>query len=207
MLTIWGRPNSINVQKVMWTVGELGLPHERIDAGMAFGLNKEPWYLAMNPNGLVPVMKDGDLALYESNVIVRYLALKYGKGSLSPVDLAERAKAEIWMEFSQGELGAALYPPFVNLIRTPKEKRDEAAIAQGAKRLGELFAQVETQLKGRSYLTGDHLTIADLALAPSIYRWLHLPQIERPHYPLIAAYHARLAERPAFRQHVMLPLT
>lgn len=207
MLNIWGRPNSINVQKVMWTVGELGLMHDRIDVGGKFGLNDEPWFRAMNPNGLVPVIDDDGLVLYESNVIVRYLALKHDKGGLTPADLGERAKAEIWMDWSRGELAEALFGPFFQLIRTPPEKRNQQIISDGAARLARLFALVEAQLEGKAYLCGDTLTIADIAVGPAVYRWLALPEIERPALANIAAYYARLSERAAFSQHVMLPLT
>src|SRR4029450_3728848 len=87
MIKIWGRNTSVNVQKVMWAVGELGLPHERIYCGGPFGKTREPAYLAMNPNGLVPTLEDGDFLLWESNSIVRYLAARYGAGTLEPKDL------------------------------------------------------------------------------------------------------------------------
>src|SRR5260370_34959428 len=93
MIKIWGRNTSVNVQKVMWAVGELDLPHERIDVGGSFGKNNEPAYLAMNPNGLVPTLEEDDFLLWESNAVVRYLASKYGAGSLEPADLRDRPRA------------------------------------------------------------------------------------------------------------------
>ena len=94
MIKIWGRNTSSNVQKAMWAVGELGLEHTRIDVGGAFGKNKEPAYLAMNPNGLVPTLEEDDgFTLWESNSIVRYLAGKHDKaGVLEPKD-AHAARA------------------------------------------------------------------------------------------------------------------
>jgi glutathione S-transferase len=74
MLKIWGRANSINDQKVLWCCGELGLQYDRIDAGNEFGVTKTPQYRVLNPNGLVPTIEDGDFQLWESNIIVRYLA-------------------------------------------------------------------------------------------------------------------------------------
>src|SRR6266849_7004952 len=128
MIKIWGRNTSVNVQKVMWAVGELELPHERIDVGGAFGKNKEPAYLAMNPNGLVPTLEEDGFLLWESNAIVRYLAAKYGAGSLEPAELRVRASASRWMDWQLTVCAPAIQPLFWALIRTPPEKRDPAAI-------------------------------------------------------------------------------
>src|SRR3712207_3006566 len=94
MLRVWGRTNSINVQKVMWTVTELGLEHERIDAGGAFGGLDTAAYWALNPNRRIPTVEDdgGGVVVWESNAIVRYLAARYGAGSLWPEDPAARAR-------------------------------------------------------------------------------------------------------------------
>src|SRR3972149_9612907 len=126
MLKIWGRKNSSNVQKVMWTVGELGLPHEHVEVGGAFGGNREPSYLAMNPNGLVPTIRDGDLVLWESNAIVRYLSGKYGAGTLAPSDAAVRGRADQWMDWQLFTVNALMVTGYWGLVRTPPEKRVHA---------------------------------------------------------------------------------
>ncbi|MGZ5845559.1 MAG: glutathione S-transferase family protein, partial [Xanthobacteraceae bacterium] len=131
MIKIWGRNTSVNVQKVMWALGELGVPHERIDVGGSFGKNNEPAYLAMNPNGLVPTLEEDGFLLWESNSIVRYLAAKFGAGSLEPADLRARARASSWMDWQISVAAPALTPVFWGLIRTPPEKRDAAAIEAG----------------------------------------------------------------------------
>src|SRR6266550_8966712 len=131
MIKIWGRNTSVNVQKVMWAVGELGLPHERIDVGGSFGKNREPAYLAMNPNGLVPTLEEDGFLLWESNSIVRYLAAKYGVGTLEPADFQARARASSWMDWQLTVAAPALTPVFWGLIRTPADKRDHAAIEAG----------------------------------------------------------------------------
>src|ERR687888_713936 len=132
MLKVWGRKNSSNVQKVMWAVGELGLAHERIDIGGPFGKNREPAYLAMNPNGLVPTLEEDDgFLLWESNTIVRYLAAKHEAAVLEPADLQTRALASKWMDWQLTVMGPAITPVFWGLIRTPPEKRDHAAIDAG----------------------------------------------------------------------------
>src|SRR5215510_7234273 len=130
MIKIWGRNTSVNVQKVMWAVGELELPHERIDVGGAFGKNDEPAYLAMNPNGLVPTLEEDGFVLWESNAIVRYLAAKYGAGKLEPADLRERASAGRWMDWQLSVCAPAIHGLFWGLIRTPPEKRDHAHIEE-----------------------------------------------------------------------------
>src|SRR6185503_3524707 len=116
MLKVWGRKNSSNVQKVMWAVGELGLAHERIDIGGPFGGNREPAYLALNPNGLVPTVEDGDLVLWESNSIVRHLASRHGAGTLEPADPATRALASQWMDWQLSVASPAIGPAFMGLI-------------------------------------------------------------------------------------------
>ena len=206
MLKIWGRCNSINVQKVMWTVGELGLAHERIEAGMAFGQVGEPWYRAMNPNGQVPTIDDDGVVLWESNVIVRYLAAKHAGGGLMPQGHADRARAEMWMDWQQNVVMPGLGPVFLGLVRTPSGKRDMAAIRAGEKSVAAALAILDRHLAGRSYIAADRMTVADIPLGAAAYRWYHLP-IERPELPALRAWYERLAARPAFREHVMLPLT
>ena len=134
MIKIWGRNTSSNVQKVMWAIGEIGLPHERIDVGGSFGKNREPAYLAMNPNGLVPTLEEEDgFLLWESNSIVRYLAAKYKSTILEPADLRNARARQKWMDWQLSVCGPAITPVFWGLIRTPPEKRDHAAIEAGKK--------------------------------------------------------------------------
>ena len=135
MIKVWGRNTSSNVQKVMWAIGEIGLPHQRIDIGGPFGKNHEPAYLAMNPNGLVPTLEEEDgFLLWESNSIVRYLAAKHKERMLEPADLRKRALASKWMDWQLGVAGPAIFGCFWGLIRTPPEKRDHAAIEESKKK-------------------------------------------------------------------------
>jgi glutathione S-transferase len=148
MLTIWGRTTSGNVQKVMWAVGELGLVHERIDAGQKFGRLDTPEFGRLNPNRRIPTIEDGDVVLWESNVIVRYLAARYGAGKLWPEDPAVRGVADQWMDWQQTALSPDMRTVFWGLVRTPVEKRDGAAIAAAVQRLKELWAMLDAWLKG-----------------------------------------------------------
>ena len=206
MLKIWGRPNSVNVQKVMWCVAELGLDHERIDAGMQFGLNDQDWYRAMNPNGLIPVIDDGGLVLWESNAIVRYLAATYGAGTLCPAAAAERATADQWMDWQATTLGVPMGPVFMGLIRTPAAQRDMGAIDAATVDCNRLFGLLDQHLDGRTYMLGDNLTMADIPIGAMTYRWYGL-DVPHADHPNLRAWYDRLATRPTFQEHVMIPLS
>lgn len=206
MLKIWGRTNSINVQKVMWTVAELDLKHERVDAGLQHGVVNDPWYREMNPNGRVPVIDDGGFVLWESNAIVRYLAAKHSAGRLHPIDLHAHADADRWMDWATSTVAPVMTPLFWGLIRTAPEKRDMTAIAGHAKGMEALAAILDRRLEGKQFICGDELTMGDVPLGCFVYRWYALP-IEHPALPHLRAWYERLAQRPGFAQHVMLPLT
>lgn len=206
MLKVWGRTNSINVQKAMWTVAELGLPHERIDAGGRFGLVGEDWFKRMNPNSRVPVIDDDGFVLWESHAIVRYLAAKHAPGTLWPTDLKERALAEKWMDWAQSMLGGALFQVFFPLIRQPAAQRNPAQIQQGIAGCIPLYGILDQALAGQEWLVGGRLTIAELGVGPFVHRWMALP-IQRPAMANLDAWYRRLMDRPAFREQVALPLS
>ncbi len=206
MLKVWGRNNSINVQKVMWTVAELGLEHERIDVGGRFGGLDTPEYGALNPNRLVPVIEDGDAVVWESNAIVRYLAARYGADGLWPADPARRAQADMWMDWMITSLQPDMTVVFWGLVRTPPEQRDTARIESAAERLGRIFAILDDHLAGHPFVAGDDLTMGDIPVGAACYRYHALP-IKRPGLPNLEFWYARLQERKPFRNHVMIPLT
>jgi glutathione S-transferase len=201
MLKIWGRVNSSNVQKVLWAADEAGAKYERIDAGGAFGVVREPKYLAMNPNGLVPTVEDGDLVLWESNTIVRYIAARYGKGSLWIENPGKRAAAEKWMDWGF-TLGASNGPLFLGYVRTPPEKRDAAALEASRLKAIEAWGIVERQVASQPWLAGRDFTIADIALGVFVHRWHQFP-IDRGNLPNLAAYYERLKARPIYSRHVV----
>ncbi|MGE5778726.1 MAG: glutathione S-transferase family protein [Hyphomicrobiales bacterium] len=202
MIKIWGRNTSVNVQKVMWAVGELGLPHERIDVGGPFGKNNEPAYLAMNPNGLVPTLEEDGFVLWESNAIVRYLAAKYGAGTLEPADLRLRARASSWMDWQLTVAAPALTPVFWGLVRTPPEKRDQAAIEAGKIKTIAAMKIVDAQLANSAFLAGDTLSVGDIPAALMAYRFRRLVP-ERPALEHLERWFAAIEQRPAFKQHVL----
>ena len=206
MLKIWGRPNSINVQKVMWTVAELGLEFERVDVGGPFGGLGDPAYLRLNPHGLIPTIEDGDAVVWESNAIVRYLAARYGQGGLWDDDPARRARSDGWMDWQATIVSPQLSIVLFNLIRLPEPERDLKAASKATDALNRVMGVLDDWLDGKAYVAGDGLGIGDIAVGAAVYRYLNLP-IERPERPAVRAYFERLAERPAFAAHVMLPLT
>jgi glutathione S-transferase len=205
MLRIWGRVNSVNVKKAMWCVAELGLPHERIDAGMQFGVVNTPEYRRMNPTGLVPTIDDDGFTLWESHTIVRYLCAKHSLGKLCPAELRARADAERWMDWAV-TFQAAMRNVFWGLIRTPPEKRDAAAIEEGRKKTLALLPILEQTLARQPYVAGKDLTMGDIPIGAEMQRYVRVP-IERPSFPAVDAWFARLLKRPAFAKHVDLPLT
>ncbi|MBI3375845.1 MAG: glutathione S-transferase [Betaproteobacteria bacterium] len=205
MIKLWGRVNSVNVKKALWTLEELGLPYERVDAGMAFGVVNTPEYRRMNPMGLVPTIDDDGFVLWESNSIVRYLAAKYAAGSIWPTDLKQRADADRWMDWAMS-FQAAFRTVFWGLIRTPPEKRDMTAIEEGRKKCVDLASMLDAQLAGRQFVAGNAFTMGDIPIGCHFHLWLSLP-IERPAHPNLQAWFQRLSERPAYRKIVLIPLS
>jgi glutathione S-transferase len=206
MLRIWGRTNSFNVQKVMWTVDELELAHERIDAGGAFGKLDTAAYGNINPNRRIPTVEDGQLTLWESNAIVRYLAAKYGSAALWPEDPGIRSLADRWMDWQITTLQPQLHIAFWGLIRTPEAERDVAAIAAAAAALGPIWQLLDDHLKSRRFVAGAELTMGDIPLGCAYWRYRNLP-LDRPSLPNVEHWYANLEERPAYRNNVMLPVT
>ncbi|MFP9459278.1 glutathione S-transferase family protein [Pectobacterium brasiliense] len=205
MITIWGRDNSTNVKKVLWCAEELALPYQHIVAGGQFGLNHEADYLAMNPNGLIPCLRDDDLVLWESNTIVRYLAAQYGQDSLYLADPGKRAGAEKWMDWATS-LDFSFGPVFVNIVRTPPEKRDTALVQKGIAECERLFDIVDTVLANQPWLSGDQFGVGDIPLGCIAYGWLNMP-IEQQSHPHLERWYQQLTERPAYQKHVMIPLS
>ena len=207
-LRIWGRANSVNVQKVLWCLRELDLAFERIDAGMAFGRNHDPDYLAMNPNARVPTLVDGDFVLWESNSVMRYLVLAYGKGSpIYPSAPKVRAGVDRWLDWTLSTLQPVDRPVFWGLVRTPIDKRDMAAIQRDADAEAVQWRIVDLQLATRRYIEGDDFTIADIALGAYARRWFGVEGITKPHFAHLERWFAQFADRPGFKQYVAPPMS
>ena len=204
MLKVWGRKTSINVQKVMFAVGELGLEHQRYDFGGQFGGLDTREYGLLNPNRLVPTIDDKGFVLWESNAIVRHLAQRYGRGTLSPSDELTFARADSWMDWARTTIYDDIITTcFLQLVRTPARERNAGQVEAAARRAGEKLATLNQQLTGRSFIVGKQLTIADVAVGTLMYRYYTLG-IVRPSLPNVEAWYLRLQQRPAYRQHVMI---
>lgn len=205
-LTIWGRKNSLNVMKVLWCCAELNLPCERIDLGGEFRFDNEPDYLRLNPNGRVPTIRDGTLTLWESNVVVRYLSEKHGRGTLWPQEPSQRWLAEQWMDWMQTTVSPGSGGLTRTLVRTPPEQRDPAAIEAYRQAVLVAWLLLDAHLADRPYVTGTAFTMADIPLGVPAYRWFNLA-IERPPLPHLEAWYGRLCEREGYRTHIMNPIT
>jgi glutathione S-transferase len=206
MLKIWGRLSSINVRKVVLAARWMNLDFERVDAGREYGIVQTPDYLGRNPNGLVPLMEDGDFPLWESNVIVRYLCAKRSPGALYPHDLRARFDAERWMDWQQTTLNPAGREAFIQLIRTPVEKRDAKALEQSIAATQPLLDVLDQHLAQRPYMAGAAFTMADIPIACEMHRWLGLP-IDHPVRPHLHAWYQNILRQAASRGVLDLPLS
>jgi glutathione S-transferase len=192
---------------VLWCLAEIGIPYERVDAGLAHGRNKEPWYLALNPNGLIPLLQDGAFTLWESNTIVRYLAGKHAFGGLYPASPEARALAERWMDWQLSTLVWPVSIVFQNVVRRPPAERDASAIAHHTAEANRAIELLDSHLAKQPYVAGDAFTMGDIPVGATAHRWLEIEGIDRPPLAAVRSWRARLAERPGFRAHVMLPLS
>ena len=206
MIRLWGRLSSINVRKVVLTLQLLGLPFERTDAGGPFGVVRTPEYLARNPNALVPLLDDDGYELWESNVIVRYLAARYGDERLYPREMHARFDAERWMDWQQTTLNPAGRDAFVQLIRVAPGERKQSLVDASVAATEPLWDLLASQLSGRSFIAGDALTIADLPIACEVHRWRGLP-LERRTRPQLDDWYGRMLALPAARGVLDLPLS
>jgi glutathione S-transferase len=203
MLTIWGRLNSHNVKKVAWFASEIALPYVRHDVGGQFGMSDA--YLAMNPNRLIPTIEDGDVLLWESNAILRYLANRYAPEAMWPVDPALRAQGDKWMDW-QFSFADAQRDAFLNLVRRKAEDRDGAALARSARQSGEAMLILDKALAAQPWLSGEQFGVADVPMGTYAHTFFTL-EMERPDVPRVRAWYDRLRGRPAYRETVMIPLT
>jgi glutathione S-transferase len=207
-LKIWGRANSVNVQKVLWCLRELDLPYERIDAGMAFGRNRDADYLAMNPNGRVPTLVDGDYVLWESNSVMRYLALAYAPQSpIYPQSPKLRAGVDRWLDWTLSTLQPVDRPVFWALVRTPVEQRDMVAIQKDADAEAAQWTIVDSYLATRRFIEGDEFTLADIAVGAYARRWFGVEGVSKPKLVHLERWFAQFASRPGFAQFIAPPMS
>jgi glutathione S-transferase len=202
MIEVWGRRSSSNVQKVIWALDELGLEFKRHTVGGSFGGNRDPDYLKMNPNGLVPVLGDGDVTMFESNAIVRYLGARYGEGTLRPKDAKGLAAAEQWMEWQNLNVAPAISAIFMNEVRTPKAQRNPNAIAAAEANLAKTLPIADKALASSRWFAGDSFSYGDIIMGVLYWRYskvgantLDVPNIKR--------WFEALQQRPAYKKWIM----
>ena len=202
MITVWGRRNSVNVQKVLWALEELDVPYTRENVGGQFGGNRDPDFLAMNPMGLVPVIRDGDVTMFESNAIVRYLAARFRAGALRPQEHRSLAMAEQWMEWQSQSFAPHVNAMFINLVRTPPEKRNMEAVAAAEKQVTSALAIADSWLARHDWFAGSAFSFGDIVMGSFLWRYLGL-DIARPAMPHLMEWHEALKARDAYRNTVM----
>jgi glutathione S-transferase len=206
MITVWGRERGLCVKKVLWCLEDLELPFERIDAGRQYGRTNEEEYLRMNRNGLVPTLVDDDgFVLWESNAIMRYLALKHGPESFYPREPKLHADCNRWLDWSMGALWPDIVPLFTSLIRTAPEKRDLNAIQVQSTRLAKNWAIADEYLAGKKFITGDYFTIADISLGVLAQTYDIFELDNKPDLPHFSAWYQRISQRPGFKKYAVLP--
>ena len=199
MIKVYGRATSVNVQAVMWCITELGLEHEREDIGGAYGGTDTPEFLAKNPMGLIPVIEDGAVTLFETPTILRYVIRRYGT---HPADPAAAAQLELWADWTRSHFYKPMtYGVFWQLIRTPKNERNHAQFDKDRQEINALTHTIGAQMQG-PYINGDTLSIADFAFGTLLHRYFEL-EFERDAHPAVTAYYEALRQRPAYRAHVM----
>ena len=203
MLTIWGRLNSHNVKKVAWFAQELGIAHVRHDVGGQFGMDDV--YLAKNPNALIPTIEDGDLVLWESNAILRYLAHRYASEQFYPADPALRAQGDKWMDW-QFSFADAQRDAFIQLVRRQDGQRNLQVIEKSAQASGAAMAILDRALADQAWLSGVNFGVADVPMGVYAHTYFTL-DMPRPTLPHLRAWYDRLREKPAYAELVMIPLS
>ncbi|RDK02890.1 glutathione S-transferase family protein [Paraburkholderia lacunae] len=198
MLKILGKASSINVRKVLWTCAELQLPFEQENWGVGFRSTDTPEFLSLNPNGLVPVIKDEDLVLWESNSIIRYLVSRYGGEHLYPADPLARARVDQWMDWQATDLNRSWSYAFLGLVRKSPAHQDRNEISLSCRNWSRHMGILNGQLEATgAFVAGERFSLADIPVGLSVNRWFSTP-LERPHFPAVSDYFERLAQRPGF---------
>lgn len=208
LITVWGRRTSSNVQAVMWCLEELSIPNNRIDAGFIYGVVDSDAYLAMNPNGTVPTIRDGESPpLWETGAILRYLANRYAHEEFWPSALIDRARVDQWAEWSKLNIALAFTSPiFWRVVRTPVDRQDPLAISEAVEKFEAALTIANSQLEANSYLAGPSFTLADIQFAHILFRYYDIT-IDRKRLPAVKEYYDRINQRTAYQQHVAISYT
>jgi glutathione S-transferase len=204
MIKIWGRRSAYNVQKVLWTIGELDLPYEHINVGGSAGGLDQPEFLVMNPNGRIPVLVDDDVTIWESNSIIRYLCATYSRDYFWVESPAKRSLAECWMDWELATLQPDFLDLFWSFYRTPELLRNQEYILHSSERCKKHFVLLDAHLDAHAFLAGDEFTMGDIPVATSLYRYFEMG-LPTPEIPNVRRWYSELSQRSAYREHIMTP--
>lgn len=169
-MKLYGRTTSFNVQKVMWLLEELKLSYEHVELGGRFGGLDSEAFAELNPMRKVPVLIDGDRAIWESHSILRYLAAEYGSDDWLPESAYSRSLYERWMDWSQVTFQPAFMATFWGYYRTPETKRDMQRVTQALQTCDVCLQQLEVALTNQSFLAGESISLADVCAGAILYR-------------------------------------
>ena len=203
MLTLYGRGTSDSVQKALWALGETGRPFEPVPLGGAYGGLDDSHHVALNPHRRVPTLRDGEVVVWESDAIIRYVAARYSSGTLWPVDSVERSRADQWMAWSLAHLYGDSNLLFWLTVRTPAEAQDAGRIARVRERVTARYRVLDQHLSKNEYIAGEHFTMGDIPAGATLYRYFNLP-IERETFSNLARWYGRLPARAPYREYVMV---
>ncbi len=208
MIRLWGRTNSMNVQKVLWTLDELGLRYERLDAGMQFGVNNSPEYLQKNPNGKVPLLEDDGYAIWESQAICRYLCNQYQGSGLYPLDARERGQVDQWLDWANAGINSSLSVVFWQTLRLPADQRDTKKLQEKTDKTTAALKVFNQALVNRRFIATDRFSLADMAMAPVVFRCIGLQLLDasQPQWAALAHWYAGVEQNQWFKRWVVQPL-
>ncbi|PPR63757.1 MAG: Glutathione S-transferase GstB [Alphaproteobacteria bacterium MarineAlpha4_Bin2] len=217
MLKIWGRPTSACTQKALWGLEEANVNYELTLAsgtmgpnghvskgGAAYGIVDTPEYRSKNPNGTVPTIDDDGFILWESNVIVRYLAMKYAPSKMYGDNLETFAAASRWMDWEQSKFLPEQHILVMNLVRLPPDERDPKAVEEARLSLLKPLGILEEQLSKTEYVAGDAFSMGDIPIGMRVHRWF-LFDLKSPSMPNLERWYKAIQHRPAFKRHIANP--
>lgn len=197
MLRILGRVTSINARKVLWAADEMGLDYEHEAWGKPVRDPQVPEFLAMNPNGQVPVIVDDGFVMWESNAIMRYLA-EQTASDLLPSDARERGLVDQWLTWQATELNFAWSYVARAKLRNFPPHPDPARMAESIGAWRKAMEILEGQLeKGNGYVVNGRFSLADIVIGLSTHRWMNVPFDDKPKLPAVAEHYAKMQSRPA----------
>ncbi|HEY6562025.1 MAG TPA: glutathione S-transferase family protein, partial [Polyangiaceae bacterium] len=167
------------VIRAVWTLQELGIDYEFINVDLTKGQHRDPEFLRVNPAGKLPALVDDDFVLTESVAIVLYLAEKYPEKGLLPADLRGRAQAFRWLLFAATELEQPLWRMARHESLYPEEERIPGDVPLARRDFTDMAAVLEEHMKGREYVAGNSVSVADFVMAYTL-DWANEVQLLEP---------------------------